>query len=121
MITRGATDLKTRRKKKETTLRDAIMNSLKWMLECDGFEATKEWYKQCRANFAEEDDWPSIDKEAFAFICEAKKLQEEKEHQQQMDIALIKGISKGGNVGQQNILFGSTTQASYSTTKSNME
>ena len=118
MITRGATDLKTRRKKKETTLRDAIMNSLIKKFECEGIEATKKWLDNCCINFSSEDDWPFIYKEAYNFILESKRLLDKEERQ--LDTALISMLSKAGNVGQQNFLFGSTSQTSYNSTKSNI-
>lgn len=120
MITRGATDLKTRCKKKETTLRDAIMNSLIKKFECEGIEATKKWLDNCCINFSSEDDWPFIYKEAYNFILESKRLLDEKESQRQLDTALNSVLSRVGNVGQQNFLFGSTSQTSYNSTKSNI-
>ena len=120
MITRGATDLKTRRKKKETTLRDAIMNSLIKKFECEGIEATKKWLDICCANFSGEYDWPFIYKEAYNFILESKRLLDEKESQRQLDTAMINRLSIGGNIGQQNLFLSSTPQASYYSKKSNI-
>lgn len=118
MNTKGATDLSTNERKKETSLREAIMNSLKKKFECEGLEATKKWLDICCANFSCEDDWPSIYKEAYNFIFESKKLLDEEERQRQLDMAMLHGLSKGGNVGQQNLFLGSTPQASYYSTKS---
>lgn len=120
MNTNGAAKMTTRHRKKETSLREAIMNSLKKKFDCEGLEAARKWFDNCCANFSGEDDWALIYKEANTFIIESKRLLEEKESQRQLDTALIGVLSKTGNVGQQNFLFGSTPQTSYNSTKSNI-
>lgn len=121
MNTNGAVEMTTNDRNKETSLREAIMNSLKKKFECEGFDAAKKWFDLCCINFSCEDDWPFIYKEAYNFILESKRLLDEKESQRQLDTALISVLSKAGNVGQQNFLFGSTSQTSYNSTKSNIK
>ena len=104
----------------ETSLREAIMNSLKKKFECEGFDAAKKWFDLCCINFSCEDDWPIIYKDAYNFILESKRLLDEKESQRQLDTALISVLSKTGNIGQFNCLMGSSSKVSYNPTKSNI-
>lgn len=120
MNTKDAAGLTTRRRKKDTSLKEAIMNSLIKKFECEGIEATKKWLDICCINFSSEDDWPFIYKEAYNFILESKRLLDEKESQRQLDTALIGVLSKTGNIGQFNCLIGSESKASYNSTKSNI-
>lgn len=120
MNTNGAVEMTTRRRKKDTSLKEAIMNSLIKKFECEGIEATKKWLDICCANFSGEYDWPFIYKEAYNYILESKKLLDEEEHQRQLDMAMLNGLSKGGNIGQQNLFLSSTPQASYYSKKSNI-
>lgn len=121
MNTNGAVEMTTAHKNKETSLREAIMNSLKKKFDCEGLEAARKWFDCCCANFSGEDSWALIYKEANNFIIESKRMLDKEEHQRQLDTALISVLSKAGNVGQQNFLFGSTSQTSYNSTKSNIK
>lgn len=120
MNTNGAVEMTTTHTNKETSLREAIMNSLKKKFDFEGFDAAKKWFDLCCINFSGEDDWPLIYKEAYNFILESKRLLDEKDSQRQLDTAMINGLSIGGNVGQQNLFLNSTPQASYYSTKSNI-
>ena len=121
MNTGDAAELTTKRRKKETTLREAIIKRLKMKFECDGWEAAKTWFDNRCADFSGEKDWPSIYEEGYHFLSEEKKLLDNDEKQRQFDLALFNGLSIGGNVGQQNILFGSTPQVGYHSSKPKME
>lgn len=121
MNTNGEVEMTTTHRNKETSLREAIMNSLKKKFDCEGFDVAKNWFDLCCINFSGEDDWPLIYKEAYNFILESKRLLDEKERQRQLDTALPNELSIGGDVRQQVILLGSTPNVSYYSTKSNME
>lgn len=116
----GAVEMTTTHTNKETSLREAIMNSLKKKFDCEGFDVAKKWFDICCANFSCEDDWPLIYKEAYNFILESKRLLDEEERQRQLDTAMISVLSKTGNIGQFNCLIGSESKASYNSTKSNI-
>ena len=120
MNTNGAVEMTTNDRNKETSLREAIMNSLKKKFDREGLEAARKWFDCCCINFSGEEDWPFIYKEADNFIIESKRMIDEEERQRQLDTALFSVLSKAGNVGQQNFLFGSTSQTSYNSTKSNI-
>ena len=120
MNTKGAVEMTIAHKNKETSLREAIMNSLKKKFDREGLEAARKWFDICCINFSGEEDWPFIYKEAYNFILESKRMLDKEERQRQLDTALISVLSKAGNVGQQNFLFGSTSQTSYNSTKSNI-
>ena len=120
MNTNGAVEMTTTHKNNETSLREAIMNSLKKKFDREGLEAARKWFDCCCINFSGEEDWPLIYKEADNFIIESKRMIDE-ERQRQLDTALFSVLSKAGNVRQQNFLFGSTSQTSYNSTKSNIK
>ena len=120
MNTNGAVEMTTAHKNKETSLREAIMNSLKKKFDREGLEAARKWFDCCCINFSGEEDWPLIYKEADNFIIESKRMIDEEERQRQLDTAMINGLSIGGNIGQQNLFLSSTPQASYYSKKSNI-
>ena len=118
MNTKGATDLSTNERKKETSLREAIMNSLKKKFECEGLEAARKWFDNRCADFSGEEDWSTIYNEVYNFIFESKKLLDEEERQRQLDMSIPNELSIGGDIRQQVILLGSTPNVSYYSTKS---
>lgn len=120
MNTNGAVEMTTAHKNKETSLREAIMNSLKKKFDREGLEAARKWFDCCCINFSGEEDWPFIYKEADNFIIESKRMIDEEERQRQLDTDLFRVLSKTGNIGQFNCLMGSSSKASYNSTKSNI-
>lgn len=112
MNSNRAAEMSTNDKNEETSLREAIMNSLKKKFDCEGLEAARKWFDCCCANFSGEDSWAFIYKEANNFIIESKRMLDKEERQRQLDTAMINGLSIGGNIGQQNLFLSSTPQAS---------
>ena len=96
------TSRRTKRGKRGTTLRDAIMKCIGQCFELHGLEDTIQKFYDLKKDFGANYDWADIEDEVMAFIKEKKRLAEEavKERQRQMDQAMIHGLMNP--IGEQN-------------------
>lgn len=109
------TSNRTKRKKKETTLREAVVGRVGQFFELHGLEAAMEKFDAMKVLFSGCQDWPDIEKEVMDFFMEKKRLsiQADGERQQQMEEAWMRGLAKGINGGQVNLLTGTNSQAPF--------
>lgn len=110
----------TMRRKKETSLREAVVGHVGQFFELHGLDETMREFDKMKLMFSGVQDWPDIEKEVMDFIVEKKRLahQADVERQQQIDQAIIVGLAKGISGGQVNLLTGSDSQAPYYSTTS---
>ncbi|MBR1500039.1 MAG: hypothetical protein IJ615_10515 [Bacteroidaceae bacterium] len=103
------------RKKKETSLREAIMWHVGQFFELHGLEAAIDHFEGVKAMFSGVPDWAGIEVDVTGFFLEKRReaLQKEHERQQQLDSAMMEGYAKGMSIGQQNMLTGANSQAPY--------
>ena len=106
---------RTIRRKKETTLREAVVARVEQFFELHGLEAAMRKFDEMKVDFSGNRDWPDIEKEVMDFFMEKRKeaLQADGERQQQMDQAWIQGLARGVNGGQVVLKTGSNSQAPY--------
>lgn len=106
---------RTKRRKKETTLREAVVGRVGQFFELHGLETAMEKFDAMKVLFSGCQDWPGIEKEVMDFFMEKKRLsiQADGERQQQMDEAWMQGLAKGINGGQVNLLTGTNSQAPF--------
>lgn len=90
------TSRRTKRRKHETSLRDAIMKCIKQCFELHGLEDTIQKFYDLKKDFGANYDWADIEDDVMFFIKEKKMLAEEaeKERQRQMDQAMVQGLMK---------------------------
>lgn len=111
---------RTIRRKKETTLREAVVARVEQFFELHGLEAALRRFDDMKVDFSGIRDWPDIEKEVMDFFMEKRKLalQADGERKQQMDQAWIQGLARGVNGGQVVLQTGSNSQAPYYSTTS---
>ena len=113
---------RTIRRKKETTLREAVVARVELFFDLHGLDAAMRKFDEMKVDFSGNRDWPDIEKEVMDFILEKKKLAflADGERQQQIDQAWIQGLANGVNGGQVVLQTGNNSQAPYYSTTSTM-
>lgn len=116
------TAIRTKCRKKETTLREAIVARVGQFFELHGLEAAMRKFDEMKVDFSGIRDWPDIEKEVTDFFMEKRRLalQADGERQKQMDQAWIQGLARGINGGQVVLQTGSNSQAPYYSTTSSI-
>lgn len=106
---------RTMRRKKETSLREAVVGHVGQFFELHGLEETMGEFDKMKLMFSGVQDWPDIEEEVMDFIVEKKRLdhQADVERQQQMNQALLVGLAKGIGGGQVVLQTGTNSQAPY--------
>ena len=106
---------RTMRRKKETSLREAVVGHVGQFFELHGLEETMGEFDKMKLMFSGVQDWPDIEEEVMNFIVEKKRLdhQADVERQQQMNQALLVGLAKGIGGGQVVLQTGTNSQAPY--------
>ena len=96
------TSNRTKRRKKETTLREAVVGRVGQFFELHGLDVAMEKFDAMKVLFSGCQDWPGIEKEVMDFFMEKKRLsiQADGERQQQMDEAWMQGLAKGSRANQ---------------------
>ena len=109
------TSKRTKRRKKETTLREAVVACIELFLELYGPEVTMKKFDEMKLLFSHVQDWPDIEKEVTEIMLSRKRQdhQDERERQQRLEDAWVEGLAKGVNGNQVNLLTGSNPQAPY--------
>ena len=109
-------------RKKETTLKEAVVVRIKQFFDLYGLDAAMRKFDEMKVDFSGNRDWPDIEKEVMDFILEKKKLAllADGERQQQIDQAWIQGLANGVNGGQVVLQTGNNSQAPYYSTTSTM-
>ena len=102
-------------RKKETTLKEAVVVRIKQFFDLYGLDAAMRKFDEMKVDFAGNQDWPEIDNEVTVFLMEKRRLAmlADGERQQQMDQAWIQGMTNGVNGGQVVFQTGSNAQAPY--------
>ena len=102
-------------RKKETTLKEAVVVRIKQFFDLYGLDAAMRKFDEMKVDFAGNQDWPVIDKEVMDFLGEKRRLAllAEGERQQQLDQAWMQGLSSGASGGQVVFQTGSNAQAPY--------
>lgn len=106
---------RTMPRKKETSLREAVVVHIGQFFELHGLDETIRELDKMKLMFSGIQDWPDIEEEVLDFIVEKKRLvqQADIERQKQMDQALLVGLAKGISGGQVNLLTGTNPQAPF--------
>lgn len=106
---------RTVRKKKETSLREAVVRHVKRFFKLHGLDETMGEFDKMKLMFSGEQDWPDIEEEVTNFFIEEKQLARQAggERQQQIDQALVVGLSKGISGGQVVLQAGTHSEAPY--------
>ena len=109
------TSSQTLHRKKETTLREAVVGRIGQFFELHGLPDTMAEFDKMKLMFSGIQDWPDIEEEVMGFFVEKKRLaqQVDAERQQQLDHALLIGLTKGVSGGQVNLLTGTNPQAPF--------
>lgn len=106
---------KIKRKKNETTLREAVVGSVERFYELHGLEVAIQKFDEMKVLFSGSRDWPDIDKEVTAFFLEKKRQAQEAagEREQKINQAWADALSKGVVTNQFNLMPGNNPQAPY--------
>lgn len=106
---------RTKSRKKETSLREAVVGHVGQFFELHGLDETMAEFNKMKLMFSGIRDWPDIEKEVMDFFIEKKRLaqQADIERQQQIDQALVTGLAKSISGGQVNLLIGTNSQAPF--------
>lgn len=109
------TTSRTKRRKKETTLREAVVRHVEEFSDLNGLEATMKEFERMEVMFSGNCDWPDIEKEVKAFFLKKKRLEQvvvgEREHK--INQALLDALASGTIANQLNLLLGNNSQAPY--------
>ena len=109
------TTSRTKRRKKETTLREAVVRHVEEFSDLNGLEATMKEFERMEVMFSGNCDWPDIEKEVKAFFLKKKRLEQvvvgEREHK--INQALLDALASDTIANQLNLLLGNNSQAPY--------
>ena len=103
------------RRKKETSLREAVVANVGQFLELHGLDETMREFDKMKIMFSGIQDWPDIEEEVMYFIVEKKRRahQADIERQQQMDQAMMMGLANGIGGRQVVLQTGTNSQAPF--------
>ena len=106
---------RTMRRKKDTTLREAVMGRVEEVFGLQGLDAAIKEFDELKVRFSGCEDWHDIEKDVKDFFMEKRREEQlaAAERQQQIDQALVIGLAKGISGGQVNLLTGTNSQAPY--------
>ncbi len=112
---REDTARRTMRRKKETSLREAVVDHVGQFFELHGLDETMVEFDRMKLMFSGVQDWPDIEEEVMDFFIEKKRLahQADVERQQQINQAMAIGLAKGIGGGQVVLQTGTNSQAPY--------
>ena len=112
---REDTARRTMRRKKETSLREAVVGHVGQFFELHGLDETMGEFDRMKLMFSGVQDWPDIEEEVMDFFIEKKRLahQADVERQQQINQAMAIGLAKGIGGGQVVLQTGTNSQAPY--------
>lgn len=106
---------RTTRKKKDTTLKEAVVGRVAQFFELHGLDETMGEFDKMKIMFSGVQDWPDIEEEVMEFFIEKRRQaqQADGERQQQIDQALVIGLAKGISGGQVNLLTGANSKSPF--------
>jgi hypothetical protein len=109
------TNSRTKRRKKETTLREAVVRHVVEFSELNGLEAAMKEFESMEVMFSGNRDWPDIEEEVKAFFLKKKRLELEAagERERQINQAMFDALASGTIANQLNLLLGNNPQAPY--------
>jgi hypothetical protein len=109
------TTSRTKRRKKETTLREAVVRHVEEFSVLNGLEAAMKEFERMEVMFSGNRDWPDIEKEVKAFFLKKKRLEQEAvgEREHKINQALLDALASGTIANQLNLLLGNNPQAPY--------
>ncbi len=110
------TNSRTVRRKKATTLREAVVRRVVQSFELDGMDEARKVFEMMKSLFSGNHDWPDIEKELMEFFLEKKREAQEAagEREQQINQMWADALAKNGIVANQlNLMPGSNPQAPY--------
>ncbi len=116
------TAIRSKRRKKETTLREVVVKRVRLSFKLHGLEEAMKEYEDIKVMFSDfAPDWSDIADEVLDFFKEKRRLAQEAavEREQQMTQAMMDGLAKGVVANQLNQLLGSNSQAPYYSSKPN--
>ena len=107
---------RARRRKKETTVREAVVGRVRLCCELYGLETAMKEFDEMKVKLSDlTPEWSEIAAEVHDFFKETRKQAQEAavEREQQMTQAWAEGLSKGVVANQLNLMPGSNQQAPY--------
>ena len=109
------TTSRTKRRKKETTLREAVVRHVEEFSELNGLEAAMKEFERMEVMFSGNRDWPDIEEEVKALFLKRKRLELEAagERERKINQALFDALTNGTIANQLNLMLGNNPQASY--------
>lgn len=110
------TTSRTIRRKRETTLREAVVNRVKQSFELYGLEEVMKEFDDMKVMFSNTPEWPDIAGEVLDFFLEKKRQAQEAagERELQINQMWVDALTKNGIVANQlNLMPGNNQQAPY--------
>lgn len=111
------TTSRTKRRKKETTLREVVVKRVKLSFELVGLEAAMKEFDEMKVKFSDlTPEWSDIAGEVLDFFLEKKRQAQEAadEREQQNNQMWADALAKNGVVANQlNLMSGSNAKAPY--------
>ena len=107
---------KSKRRKRDTTVRDIVAGRIELTYELDGLEAARKEFDQMKLMFSDlTPEWSDIADEVLAFFREKKKMAQEEagEREQQATQMLAEALRNGIVTNQLNLMLGSNAQGVY--------